>query len=353
MSLLSVGLGASHFCGAAAETVLPTAAEPAPEGLPELPDAGGAVAPQEAAPLDPETALGLCQMAEETFERDAITLPVLQMLSDCADLIRAPLTRAHFLHLRGDILATIGVLDDARRDLETATALDETEIRYALSLGALHLRREEPAEALAAFKAASRLDRSNSAAMAGIGRAHLAEGNLMAADAFISRALEKEPTNHSALMDRARIALYQGEPLQAEEALDAALAVSAEDGEAFLLRGIARTATGATQEALSDFNEAVRLMPANASALTNRGAFLARLKRDDEAIADFDRALEINPGTADALYGRGLVKVRHVRKRDRSAIESAVRDLKQAITLDPTNDQLGAAMAALEKLERF
>jgi protein O-GlcNAc transferase len=121
-----------------------------------------------------------------------------------------------------------------------------------------------------------------------------------------------------------------------EEALasyDQALAL--QPGNAVLLynRGRALQDLGRFDEALASYDGALRSDANFVGALNNRGNTLRSLKRYPEALASYDRALAVQPGYAEAHYNRG-----NMQWSVNGNYGAAVRDLEQAVALDPNYD---------------
>lgn len=299
--------------------------------------------------LAAESAIAECRLAETMIGSGEI-VPALILMDACIEVLRNVETKAHYVHFRGLTLDRIGVLKRATEDFERAVKLQPKTLEYSLSLGHSWLKREENEKAVSIFRSSLKLSPGNTEALAGLGSSWLALGDLPRASAFVQRALDANPDHIFALRDRGLIFLRNAQGLRAREDFDRALRGAPDLWDLHLYRGIANFRSGRPDEALKDFNTAASLDEDNPRVLVNRGAVLGQTGHIEEAFADFDAALEINPGTAEAWYGRGLLGAR-IAAQDPAAradmMEQARVDLKQAITLDPGNARLDAAMSIL------
>lgn len=299
--------------------------------------------------LDAQNALAECRLAE-TIIAEGEVLQGLLLLDTCVDELRDKRTLAHFAHFRGTMLNSIGVKARATDDLARALDLQPENIEYATSLGQAWLKREETDKALATFRNAMRLAPGNADVLSGLGTSWFEKGDLTRASAFIQRALDIEPGHPLALRDRGRMFLLSYQQSRAREDFTRALEAAPERWDLFLYRGIAYFHSGRIDEALADLNAADALAPNNPRILFNRGEVFGQTGRTEEAFADFTAAIDINPGTVEAWYGRGLLGAR-IAGDDPEAMKLARSDLKQAITLDPGNARLEAAMSILRPEE--
>lgn len=299
--------------------------------------------------LNAQSALAECRLAEAIIT-DGQMLQGLLLLDTCVEELRGPETLAYFVNFRGSVLDRIGVNTRAINDLETAVRLQPGNVEYALSLGHAWLKREESDKALATFRTALRLAPGNADVLSGLGSSWFEKGELTRASAFIQRALDIEPSHALALRDRGRIFLLGYQSSRAMEDFTRAMETAPERWDLFLYRGIANFYGARIDDALKDFNAANTLDPNNPRILVNRGEVLGQTGRTEEALADFTTAIEINPGTVEAWYGRGLLGAR-IAGDDPEMMKLVRSDLKQAITLDPGNARLEAAMSILRPEE--
>lgn len=300
--------------------------------------------------LSRETALAECQLAEEILQQE-INLDVILMLDNCVGALLDNREKSHYLHLRGEVFGTIGMTDRAVADFTQASTLKPDKAAYKIALGLALLVLKDNEAAMAAIKSALRLDPDNADAMAAMGKAHYQSGSLAPAEAFLGRALEINPAHVPALVDRGRVLMHRGDILRAKGYFDQVLALTPDNAAALLQRGICLYRLGETEAALADLGTAAALDPNNHHIFANRAAILTRTGQDSLAIVDFDTALDINPGAGDALYGRGFLRQR-LAGRDKEKMDAAHSDLRMAITVDPENDQLEAAMAILKPEEK-
>lgn len=305
--------------------------------------------PVDAGGLSAAGAVADCQLAQATIENEKY-FQGLVIFDACIDELRDVELQSHYLHFRGTLFERIGAHNRAIDDFSRAVKQQPENTGYAVSLGRAWLGREDNKLALALFRSTLRLAPHNADVLAGLGTAWLQSGETQRAIAFLQRALEINPGHVPALRDRGLASLYKGAAAPALADFDRAIALAAPSSDLFLYRGMAQHRLGQSAAALEDFNRAADLDPTSPRVLVNRGALLAHLDRPEEAAADFTAAIDLNPGTADAYYGRGLLGAR-LAGTDENLLDQARSDLKQAITLDPDNPQLDAAMVILQPVE--
>lgn len=195
-------------------------------------------------------------------------------------------------------------------------------------------------------------------------------------DALWSRVLEVHPGTAIAYEWRGNARHVAGRLPEAVGDLRTARALGDRRPELFEDLGTAFAAAGRMDSALVTLGEAIAAAPQRASARLNRAAAWEALGRMSEAEADLDTALAFAPGEADEILGRratvrlrignvaGAVAdcdraiaagtrrptpfiVRAIARMQLGDRPGAVRDLREALRLDPGNRGLRAQLAAL------
>jgi membrane protease YdiL (CAAX protease family)/Flp pilus assembly protein TadD len=191
-----------------------------------------------------------------------------------------------------------------------------------------------------------------------------AVGYLAFAGVALYHAAPGDPRSAWGYNERGNRHLDQGEFDDAIADYTEAIRLAPKDAVAYANRGLALLKKGQHAEALPDLNRAIDLDPRMANAYLSRGVVWHQLGRHDEALADYDRTLRLNPGEVLAYSNRALIRLDRrdfdgaladldevLRKETTAATlvvrghvhlhkgapEAAVRDLTEAIRLEPGN----------------
>ncbi len=178
----------------------------------------------------------------------------------------------------GDALHLLGVIENQRRNYETAVQL----IGQAL-----------------------KANPKSAAAHSNLGNALSGLKRLEEALASYDRALAIQPDFVDALNNRGNTLSGLERHDEALASYDRALAIRPDYVDALNNRGNALNDLERYEEALASCERALAIKPDYAEALNNRGNALNGLKRHDEALASYDRALALRPDYAEALNNRG------------------------------------------------
>ena len=91
-------------------------------------------------------------------------------------------------------------------------------------------------------------------------------------------------------------------------------------------------AIGKLDDAIRDFTDVIHLEPTNEMALQSRGICLVKKQQPEKAIPDLEAAIRVNANDSRTLYWRGLAFARI------GKFEDALRDFRQSVKVEPTND---------------
>src|SRR5439155_831231 len=184
----------------------------------------------------------------------------------------------------GTALRETGELEDARRNLQRAIALQPSFSGTYIDLGVVYLRGGDMDKAIGQFEAGLNIP---------------------------------VPSGPAPDWDRATADLKK------------ALAARPDSAEAHNVLGLLLGRKGADgKEVLAEFRAATRLRPDFAEAHNNIGLVLAQENNEKEAIAEFREALRLSPGYADAHANLGAVLTT-------TNSEEAIHELEKAVALAP------------------
>jgi tetratricopeptide (TPR) repeat protein len=172
------------------------------------------------------------------------------------------------------------------------------------------------------------------------GLAFAAKGNLAQAVSDISQGIRLDPKSANRWQKRGEIYTQQGKYQQAISDITEAIRLDPiPRAFRFHNRAEAYQGSGDLARAIADYDEAIRLDPverffrflARGNALRDAGQYV-------RALVDYETALKLAPTNASVLLERG----RAYGKMGRS--EAAKNDLDNALTLDPSNEELRRAV---------
>jgi tetratricopeptide (TPR) repeat protein len=145
---------------------------------------------------------------------------------------------------------------------------------------------------------------------------------------------------------RARLLESQGNPDGALAELERALTLAPEDDnlEQALANGLSRA--GRFEEAMRHYEAILARTPCYLGALTNLGAAHERRGNVDEGIRHYQRAIGCDPDYANAYRNLGAALAR------KGELEGALEALRKAQSLSPGDEEIRAAIAEIESLER-
>jgi tetratricopeptide (TPR) repeat protein len=254
--------------------------------------------------------------------------------------LKRTLTSSKDLMRRGEAMRQRGLLAPARADMERAIALDPNAPGQYADIAQLYAAQGDFNAAHEALKKGLALKPED----AGLGRAGgyvaLVEARYDDAAAAFTKVLAKEPADRYAHRQRAVALQALGDTDKAAADADALLLANPRDADARQLKMFILLQAGKDEQALAAVDEGIALEPKSAPAHILKGDALRILRRDAEAQAEFDAALALDH-SAQGYLGRASRRL----ILDHPA---RLKDIEQALKLDPDNMQAQADRAAEE-----
>ena len=273
---------------------------------------------------------------------------------------------------RGTIYYAKKQFSKAKADLIASLQLKEIAEIHDL-LADIHQTLKEYEKALHHFTRSLTLKPENADALKNCGLIHLKLGNKKAAFDAFTNSIDIQPT-YTALVCRADLYIERDKYSDAVSDLRAALKIE-ETAEAHEKLGEMYRLLEKYDYAIDHFDRSLELEPRNSSALESRGAAHLKLKKHyDRALQDLNLAIKLNPKSHFALkkrsdwylefkeYGKALKDITAALdlKYDADYLvqrgviyvyldekDLAKTDFKNALKLDPDNEQASSFLRAL------
>ncbi len=304
--------------------------------------------------LDPENASALLEkfrLHRDAGEPKEAFETLTKLLS-----IDGPDAKDATLHLeRGDLAASLGLVDDANRAYERAAEIDpvyrvEIAIRRArlrltagrpdlalevldeglkaspagapANVAALLLRAEiltaleRPAEARAVYDEVRQREPRSPLAIAGTARALLDEGRHADALEFLRQSIPQVPPQETLYLLLAEGESGLGHLDAAADALKKGVEVLPKSVPLWVRLGEVGIARQAWPEAANAYAHAISLAPADVDVLSRAGFVAERLGHPNEALSFYERATESDPKNKQAWTSRGLALLAIGRPQD-------------------------------------
>ena len=213
--------------------------------------------------------------------------------------------QAETLFGNGNILVTLGQLDDAIRVYSRAIDLNLNHAKVYNNRGVVYADKGEFDKAVQDYDAAINLDPQHARAYTNRGTAYHNKGDFDRAIKDHNTAIELNRQYVSAYNNRG-VAYQRKDDLdRAIEDFNTAIGLNPECAEVYNNRGLAYSKKGDLDRAIKDHNTAIELNRQYASAYNNRGVAYQRKDDLDRAIEDFNTAIGLNPERAEAYTNRG------------------------------------------------
>lgn len=219
--------------------------------------------------------------------------------------------RPGFLLLEGGILHDRGDLAGAEERFRRVVALRPDWLPGHLELGRVHLDQGRPAEALAAFQAATGADPKSVRAWNNLGIALQSLERLDEAVRAFHHTLSLDPAYALAHFNLARIHHLRGEAKLALEHAQTAVRLDERMVEGWLLVGDIHRRARETQPALAAYAMAVRAAPASAKARNAHAEMLAEAGAYEEAKRAYRQVADEAPANLKAALGANLLLPQH------------------------------------------
>jgi tetratricopeptide (TPR) repeat protein len=271
--------------------------------------------------------LALVEMNSGRLEEAArlVTLALEALVDD-----RYEQHRSVLFHNRAKVHQALGLLDEAKRDFDTAVESDPYFPEFRYDRANLARLQGDDEAALADYEAAMAMSAPITEAYYSRGDLRATQGDLDGAIADFAYVLELEPEHLDARINRAALLLESGD-LEAAVA-DVAHGLDVAPGNAHLLctQGLIALERDRPEQARASFEIALAAAPNLYEALVN----VAILDYDDHnfdaATEKLTRALELAGDDPDLLYNRGLAHQAAGRLDDAAADYLAALDLPGA-----------------------
>jgi cellulose synthase operon protein C len=241
----------------------------------------------------------------------------------------------------GQVAATQGDFERAVQELQAASTLETASVEPDLLLVSLHLRRQDPAKALAAAQAFVRKQPQNAVGHVLAGTAQALLQNRAAARGSFEAALKIKADHIPALRALADLDVAEGKPADAQRRYDALLAAKADDEQLLVAAAALQERTGRGDEAVKTLRKAIAANPRAREPAMALVQYHLRRKDPAAALEVAQQAVASNPDELD------LVAMLGVAQEAAGANKDAIRTLN-ALVLKQSH---GAA--ALVRLAQF
>ncbi|MBB5868373.1 tetratricopeptide (TPR) repeat protein [Allocatelliglobosispora scoriae] len=250
------------------------------------------------------------------------------------------LHRSVLLYNRAQVLAGLGMLDEALAEYTAVIVADPHYAEYYLDRGNILRRLGRDDEALADYETAIRMSPPFPEVHYNRADMMLAAGEIEAGLAGLGYVIELDPAFLDAYVNRAGIFAELGDHDAAARDVATGLALDPDNPHLHCVRGQLHAEKGEYAEATAAFDAALARDPALQAAWAGRAA--VRFDQGDPAaaVADLTRAIEIGDDAA-LRYNRATA----YQATDRRA--SAVADLRRALELAPDDPDTAALLAEL------
>jgi tetratricopeptide (TPR) repeat protein len=246
---------------------------------------------------------------------------------------------------RGDVLATLKLLDSADSDYSEAIRLDPTHSRAYCGRGSVRSDQGHDELALADFGRAIEFDPRYAKAYSYRSTLYARRGQNEKALTDCDALIRLLPESHCPYKDRGGILVRMKRFDRAIADLNEAIRLDPMRATAYQNRGAAYNGLGQYERAINDLSRAIELDPENVGAYSNRGLAHFAVGQYDQAVADLSRAVQLAPKNAVPYFNRAEVFAR-LGMRDR-----ALEDYDATIRLDPSIAAAYAATARLREQE--
>lgn len=215
-------------------------------------------------------------------------------------------------NLRGQLLVSLGRLDDAEQVFQSVLRTEPNNLEARLGLAELELARGRNEAAISVLEETIRLYPENLRALLSLVLIHDYRGQAAVSDRYLEQALRFHRTDPAVHVLAAEHALGLGRIDDARLHAMTALSLSAGNTEALLLLARAELAAERPREALSVAEQLVGIDPTRVDGFYLAGLAYAALGDDDSAVRSMRRALRIDPtNELIRLATEGLVLERY------------------------------------------
>ena len=255
--------------------------------------------------------------------------------------------------MRAGIFADAGQNTRSISDFTTAIDLDPKNADFRNSRGFFLLTRQQYPAAVKDFAAAVKLNPMHAQACNNLGLAHVAQSQFKEAIAAFTEALKLGPKNFDAYNNRGFAYFQAGDLEKALVDFNSAIRLNENYLNAYNNRGLLYLKAEKYTEAAAEFTEAIQRDKMNAKYYRHRRECYVKLGQDEEAAVDLakinwlqelarhNQIASRTPKDAKVWVERA----NHLVKGDE--FETALKDFKTALQLDPKSDAVHVGLAQL------
>jgi predicted Zn finger-like uncharacterized protein len=240
-------------------------------------------------------------------------------------------------------LVAAGKSDEGKKLYEDALARDPNAVEPRVALARFALASGDLARAGDLLAAAVQKGPRDASAQAATGELLLAKGDAAGAEAAFRKALQLDQANAPAEVGLARLALARGDVAAARASLGRALKYDPHNPDVLVERATLLWKAGELGPAQADLEAAIDVAPRHTLALTRLGAVLLQRGDAEGAVRRLTVASNEAPALVEARFWLGQALLA------RSETPSAIGQLRKAVELARTADNLIALGAAYEK----
>ena len=230
---------------------------------------------------------------------------------------------------RGIVRSDLGRDEAALTDFDRAIILDPKFVKAYSHRGGLHARRGQNELALADYDALIQVLPDNAGAYKDRGGVLVRMNRFDRAIADLSEAIRLAPKNAAAYQNRGAAYNGLGQYERAIDDLSKAIEIKHDNAGAYTNRGLAYFAIGQYDQAVADLSEAITIAPKNAIPYFNRAEVFARLGLRDRALQDYDATVQLDPRLTAAYAASARLR------EDKGQRDRAIHDFDMALQLDP------------------
>ncbi len=245
--------------------------------------------------------------------------------------------------LKGKILLSMGILDEALRMFEHALKVDPRFLPALLGLGAVLERQGRIHEALKLY------DEADASPAVQKAKAHLflRVGRLGQAAEMFSQLWHKSPQDHDSWVAWVHASERSGDVQAVVSAYSAYACQHEFDSDMLVGWGRALEAAGENEKALHCYSEAIKRDPSQANAYFNGGDLLYRVGQYADAAHIYEKGLRALPNYAQGWFvlGNALAKL--------GLLEGAVTSYQQALVIDPGHQDASQNLAIVSEAMNF
>lgn len=213
-----------------------------------------------------------------------------------------------WLAARAGVFLALNKLEDAGKDLETATKLSPEIAEYYAMLSTVHEEAGRPEKAIGAQTKAAQLFPEHPGYWQQLGRICFEGERYEEAIAAIEEALKLQPGSAECLWKLGYLHYYADQSMKALEYLERALKIAANDADIHSIKGMVLEDLDRTKEAIQAYSRAIELSPDDGLNRKLRGECLVEIGDKAGAIKDLQQALKLGLDDEERSATKDLLK---------------------------------------------